>query len=219
LGLAICRRLARRGAAVLLTARDVERGLAAQAALADEGLEVAWHPLDVTSASDIETIRLHIERAYGRLDVLVNNAAIAPPGDGSIRAVSQAAVEHALATNCFAPMRVAQALLQLLERSGHARIVNVSSGAGALATAGTGIAAYRLSKACLNAITVLLAAELRPNRVAVNAVCPGRMRTRMGATAAAREPDDAAEGAVWLALDAPDDLTGKFLRDGVEIPW
>ena len=219
LGFAVCRALARRQARVILTARETVKGADAAARLQAEGMHVDFQRLDVTEASTIDALRNHIEKTYGRLDVLINNAAIGAPGDRDILTVDIEVVQLALATNCYAPWRISQAFLSPLEKSGAGRIINVSSGAGALSTAGKGIAAYRLSKACLNAVTVFMAAELKDSNVSVNAACPGSMRTCMGRTDADQEPREAAESVVWLALDAPQELNGKFLRHGKVIPW
>ena len=125
---------------------------------------------------------------------------------------------RALETNTLAPLRLSQVLAPILRGSRRARIVNVSSGIGALSDMQGGYAAYRISKAALNAVTRILAAELM-GAVAVNSVCPGWVKTDMGGTDADREVSQGAAGVVWLALDAPQELTGKFLRDGNVIPW
>jgi NAD(P)-dependent dehydrogenase (short-subunit alcohol dehydrogenase family) len=96
--------------------------------------------------------------------------------------------------------------------------VNVSSGLGALSEMEGGYAAYRISKTALNAVTAILAAELR-GAVAVNSVCPGWVKTDMGGANAEREVSQGADTPVWLALDAPQDLTGTFVRDRKVIPW
>jgi NAD(P)-dependent dehydrogenase (short-subunit alcohol dehydrogenase family) len=106
----------------------------------------------------------------------------------------------------------------LLKRSSAARIVNVSSGMGALSEMQGDYAAYRISKTALNAVTAILAAELS-GAVAVNAVCPGWVKTDMGGANAERDVSQGAAGIVWLALDAPQELTGKFVRDREVIPW
>ena len=132
--------------------------------------------------------------------------------------VNLATVRETLETNTLAPLRLSQELAPILRGSRRARIVNVSSGIGALSDMQGGYAAYRISKAALNAVTRILAAELI-GAVAVNSVCPGWVKTDMGGTDADREVSQGAAGVVWLALDAPQELTGKFLRDGNVIPW
>lgn len=108
--------------------------------------------------------------------------------------------------------------MPLLQASKHARIVNVSSGMGSFSEMEGDYAAYRLSKTALDAISVMLAAELR-GRIAVNAACPGWVKTDMGGRNAERDVSQGADTPVWLALDAPQTLTGKFLRDRKVIPW
>jgi NAD(P)-dependent dehydrogenase (short-subunit alcohol dehydrogenase family) len=123
-----------------------------------------------------------------------------------------------LETNALGPFLLSQVLVPLLQRSKRARIVNVSSGMGAFSEMEGDYAAYRLSKTALNAITAMLSAELR-GRIAVNAACPGWVRTNMGGRNAERDVSEGADTPVWLALDAPQKLTGKFLRDRKVIPW
>jgi NAD(P)-dependent dehydrogenase (short-subunit alcohol dehydrogenase family) len=106
----------------------------------------------------------------------------------------------------------------LLKSSRSPRIVNMSSGMGALADNYGGHAAYRMSKTLLNAVTAILAAELA-GTIAVNSVCPGWVKTDMGGRNATRDVAEGADTAVWLALDAPATLTGKFVRDHKVIPW
>src|SRR6516165_10653889 len=127
-------------------------------------------------------------------------------------------VRGTLETNALGPFLLSQVLVPLLQRSKRPRIVNVSSGMGAFSEMEGDLAAYRLSKTALNAVTVILAAELRGS-VAVNAACPGWVRTDMGGRNADRDVAEGADTPVWLALDAPQRLTGKFFRDRKAIPW
>jgi NAD(P)-dependent dehydrogenase (short-subunit alcohol dehydrogenase family) len=218
IGLEICRQLAGRGATVVLTARQPEAAQEAAKKLAAPNLSVQFHPLDVASAESVAALRGFLDGTFGRLDVLINNAGIFSKEDAPGLDVKLATVRATLETNTLAPLHLSQTLVPLLKRSNAARIVNVSSGMGALSEMGGGYAAYRISKTALNAVTGILAAELR-GAVAVNSVCPGWVRTDMGGTNAERDVSQGAAGPVWLALDAPQDLTGKFLRDGKVIPW
>ena len=160
----------------------------------------------------------HVKDQHGRLDVLINNAGIIAKGEAPALQVELATVRTTLETNALGPLHLAQALAPLLKRSKSARIVNMSSGMGALNDNDGGYAAYRISKTALNAVTVILAAELR-GAVAVNAVCPGWVKTDMGGPHATRDVAEGADTAVWLALDAPQSLTGKFVRDRKVISW
>lgn len=218
IGLEICRQLADRGAQVILTARNIKSGEAAASQLAHGGKSVQFHPLDVTDAASVKKLRDFLERSFGRLDVLINNAGILVDREGSGLEVNLATVRETLETNALAPLHLAQALAPLLRKSKAGRIINVSSGMGSLSEMGGGYAAYRISKAALNAVTGILAAELSA-AVAVNSMCPGWVKTDMGGANAEREVKQGADTAVWLALDTPQELTGKFLRDRKVIPW
>jgi NAD(P)-dependent dehydrogenase (short-subunit alcohol dehydrogenase family) len=170
--------------------------------------------LDVADPESVRAAAAGLER----LDAVVNNAAILY--DTWQRGVDADLdqVRAALETNLLGAWRVTQAVLPLLRRSAAGRIVNVSSGAGALTDMGGGTPAYRTSKAALNALTRILAAELRGERILVNAVCPGWVATDMGG-AGGRPVSEGAAGIVW-AVELPDDgPTGGFFRDGRPIAW
>jgi NAD(P)-dependent dehydrogenase (short-subunit alcohol dehydrogenase family) len=218
IGFEICGQLAARGARVILTARNKAADEAAAKKLAAQKLAVAFHQLDVTDDKSVAALRDFVKDVFGRLDVLINNAGIITKGEAPALTVELATIRTTLETNALGPLRVAQALVPLLKHGKSPRIVNMSSGMGALTDNNGGYAAYRMSKAALNAVTVILAAELR-GTVSVNSVCPGWVRTDLGGHNATRDVDEGADTAVWLALDAPRELTGKFLRDRKVIPW
>jgi NAD(P)-dependent dehydrogenase (short-subunit alcohol dehydrogenase family) len=218
IGFEICRQLAGRGTHVVLTARQPEAGKEAVKRLAAQKLSAHFQPLNVTDAESAAALRGYLDRAFGRLDVLINNAGIYPKEDGPGLEVKLETVHATLETNTLAPLHLSQTMAPLLKRSDAARIINVSSGLGALSDMEGGHAAYRISKTALNAVTAILAAELR-GLVAVNSVCPGWVRTDMGGANAERDVSQGADTPVWLALDAPQELTGKFLRDRKVIPW
>ena len=218
IGLEICRQFAARGAQVVLTARQRPAGDAAVKKLAAQKLAVAFHLLDVTDGNSIVALRDFLQHTYGYLDVLINNAGIIAKAEASALTVELATIRDTLETNELGPLHLAQTLLPLLKSGTSPRIVNMSSGMGALADNDGGYAAYRMSKTALNAVTAILAAELR-GTIAVNSVCPGWVKTDMGGPHAARDVADGADTAMWLALDAPAKLTGKFVRDRKVIPW
>ena len=219
IGFEISRQLARRRVRVCLTARDAYAGETAADELRQEGLPVFFQALDVTDDSTIEQLADVLEKQCGRLDILVNNAGIGARHDAPILEVTAEALLEAFHTNCFGALRVSQRLVPLLRRSTRGRIINISSGMGALTEMGSDLAAYRVSKTCLNAVTATLASELRASSIAVNAVCPGWVKTRMGGPNAPLSVEQGADTAVWLALDAPQDLSANFLRDRRVIPW
>jgi NAD(P)-dependent dehydrogenase (short-subunit alcohol dehydrogenase family) len=219
IGLEIVRQLADRGVTAVLTARKPDAGATAAATLAGAAGRVDFHPLSVTDEASIRALRDHVASQFGRLDVLVNNAGIITDTEAGGLDVSLATVRETLETNTLAPLRMAQMLLPLLKQSRAGRIVNMSSGMGALSEMDGGYAAYRISKAALNAVTGILAVELAAHGIAVNSMCPGWVRTDMGGAHAEREVSQGADTAVWLALDAPQSLTGRFVRDRKVIPW
>jgi NAD(P)-dependent dehydrogenase (short-subunit alcohol dehydrogenase family) len=217
IGLEVCRQLGRRGYTVVLTARDEKKGKAAAEPLQREGIDIHTQRLDVADDGSAKEAAAAVEQSVGRLDVLVNNAGILYDTWQRAATADLNVVRQAFETNTLGPWRVTQAFLPLLRRSRHGRIVNVSSGAGALDSMDGETPAYALSKAALNVLTMMLAAELRPSRILVNAVCPGWVATDMGG-AGGRPVADGAASVVWAAL--PDDgPTGGFFRDGKPIPW
>ncbi len=122
-------------------------------------------------------------------------------------------------TNAVGPLRLIQAVVPIMQKGEYGRVVNISSGAGQLSDMGAGFPAYRMSKAALNALTRVTAAELGPAPIKVNAMCPGWVRTDMGGPNATRGVDKASETAVWLATLPETGPTGGFFRDKAPIPW
>src|SRR5207249_1349480 len=173
IGLEVCRQLAGRGMTVLLGSRDAGKGQRVAAALGVGNNTVLPCQLDVTDPDSIERVQARVAADFGRLDVLVNNAAILYDTWQHAVDADLAQVREALETNLFGAWGMVRTFLPLLRRSRHARVVNVSSEAGSLATMGGGTPAYSLSKAALNALTRMLAAELRDDGILVNSVCPG----------------------------------------------
>ncbi|MGK5551469.1 SDR family NAD(P)-dependent oxidoreductase [Actinomadura kijaniata] len=215
IGREIARQLAARGHTVVATARSLDAATAVAAALGSGAVPLR---LDVTSADDAERAAEEVAARFGRLDVLVNNAAITY--DTWQRAVDADldVVREAAETNLYGPWRLVQALLPLLRESDHPRIVNVSSEAASLTNMGGGTPAYNASKVALNALTRMLAAELHADRILVNAICPGWVATDMGGPGG-RPVADGAAGIVWAATLPDDGPTGGFFRDGRPLPW
>ncbi len=172
--------------------------------------------LDVIDQASVDAARDRIASEVGRLDSLVNNAGIYGDPVGAADYDLDRAHE-VLEVNTFGPWRLIEAFLPLLRESDVPRIVNVSSGAGQLSDMNGGRAAYRLSKAALNALTRTLASDER--WVKVNTMCPGWVRTDMGGAAAPRSLEQGADTAVWLATLPHDGPSGGFFRDRKPIPW
>jgi len=218
IGREVARQLAGAGDIVILTARDRTKAGAAADALAGARGTVVAYELDVTDAGAAAALSSFVEERFGRLDVLVNNAAIHYDTQQQAAAADLRIVREAVETNLLGAWQVTQALLPLLRRSEHRRIVNVSSEGGSLTNMGGGIPAYRTSKAALNALTRMLAAELRGDRILVNSVCPGWVATDMGGPGG-RPVQDGAASVIW-AVDLSDSgPTGGFYRDGRPLPW
>jgi NAD(P)-dependent dehydrogenase (short-subunit alcohol dehydrogenase family) len=218
IGLEVERQLAHEGFSTVLGARDLDKGGAAAAALAGEGLDVEARRLDVADPESVRELSAGLDRDFGRLDVLVNNAAIHyDTWQGGVDA-DLGVVREALETNLLGAWRTAQACLPLLRRSQHGRIVNVSSGAGSLASMGAGAPAYSVSKAALNALTRVLAAELRPEGILVDSVCPGWVATDMGGPGG-RPVGEGAASVMWAVLLPDDGPSGGFFRDGRQLDW
>lgn len=219
IGLEVVRQLALRGFDALLGARDVRKGEAAAGALKAQGLKVTYVPLDVTDARSVEEAARFVAERFGRLDVLVNNAAILYDSWQRAAEADLETVRAAFETNTLGPWRVSQAFLPLLRRSGHGRIVNVSSESGSLSSMGGGTPAYGVSKVSLNALTRMLAAELRGQRILVNSVCPGWVATEMGGADAPRTVEEGAASVLWAATLPDTGPTGGFFRDGEPLAW
>ncbi|HZE13550.1 MAG TPA: SDR family oxidoreductase [Chthoniobacterales bacterium] len=217
IGFEVARELARMGLRVFLGARRVEAGRAAAEKLKADG-DVAFLEIDVSDGDSIRRAAAELASQTDRLDVLVNNAGVLLDDDKDALKITPEIFEATLRTNTLGPWLVAQAFAPLLKKSREARIVNVSSGGGQLEDGADGWApAYCVSKTALNGVTTQLAAALP--KCAVNSVCPGWVRTDMGGENATRSVAEGAATIVWLATDAPHDLSGKFVKDRKVIPW
>ncbi|ELR71586.1 3-oxoacyl-[acyl-carrier protein] reductase [Fulvivirga imtechensis AK7] len=217
IGYEICRQLATLGHSVILTARDPQKGLRAQQQLQAEGLDTILKMLDVADHESISHFIDDIKTEHQRVDVLINNAAVSQDQGYDSTNIPMDLMQDTINVNFYGIMELTQALLPLIRKSSDGRIVNISSGMGAVSSMGGGYPGYRISKVALNALTQILAADLR-GEVTVNSMCPGWVRTGMGGKNAPRSVEKGAETAVWLAT-APDIPNGKFLRDKRVILW
>lgn len=220
LGLEICRQLAaREDVRVLLTARNVRAGQKAARRLAEEGGDVHFYQLEVTDQNSVRRLVKHVADHFGRADILVNNAAVYPDAGLSVTEIDPGLVRQTLETNFYAPLRLCQLLAPLMQRHNYGRIVNLSSSMGSLNKMGGGALAYRASKAALNVLTRVLAAELRGSNILVNSVDPGWVRSDMGGPGATRTLAQGADTAVWLATLPDDGPSGGFFRDRQPLAW
>ncbi|MCU0490026.1 MAG: SDR family oxidoreductase [Chloroflexaceae bacterium] len=219
IGLEVSRQLARQGLHVILTSRDEGQGQQAADGLAADGLAASYLPLDVTDGQRIERLAALVQREYGRLDVLVNNAGVYLDEGVSIFAVDEATIRETMEVNFFGALLLTRALVPLMRANRYGRIVNVSSGYGSMHEMGGYTGAYKISKVALNAMTRIMADELRRDNIKVNTMNPGWVRTAMGGPHAPRSPAEAADTIVWLATLPNDGPTGGFFADRRPAMW
>lgn len=219
IGFETCRQLAKKGIEVILTSRDEAKGKAAAEKLQAEGLDVSSYSLDVTDADSVQRLAQFIKNEFGQLDILVNNAGVLLDSSDSVLDTKIETLRETMDTNLSGPLLLSQALITLMKEHNYGRVVNVSSGAGQLSDMTSGYPSYRISKTALNALTRILANELKGTNILVNSVCPGWVKTDMGGANAPRTPEQGADTIVWLAT-LPDNVpTSGFFRDRQLIPW
>lgn len=227
LGFEIARQLAERGITVIIGSRDPKNGAAAAASLRNDHRHVHSRLLDVTRASTIQAAIGNIIDQFGRIDILVNNAGIQIDSQTRILELDLTLFHKTLETNALGPLLLSQACVSHMRDNDYGRIVNISSTMGSLTDMAAPDSdyslnlspAYRLSKALLNGMTVLLAKELRDTNILVNSACPGWVRTRLGGDKAPLMPAQGAMTPVWLATLPDDGPSGGFFREMRPIPW
>jgi NAD(P)-dependent dehydrogenase (short-subunit alcohol dehydrogenase family) len=230
IGLETGRQLGRLGYTILLGSRDPHKGSAAAFALRDGGVDARAVKLDVTKQEDIDVAASMIEKEFGKLDVLVNNAGVMIEKGWTKNTTSQTTVDDLRATfetNLFAAFALTKAMLPLVKLSSAGRIVNVSSILGSVSmqatkgspTYATKLFAYNASKAALNVLTISLAHELQGTKIKVNSAHPGWVKTDLGGNAAPMGVSDGARTEVELATLGEDGPTGGFFHNGQPIPW
>lgn len=240
IGREIARNLARQGISVLVTARSAEDAETAAAELRREGLAVTGLPLEQTDGGSVKALVDAISQMYGRLDILVNNAATVFDFTPQPTQPSQASLDLArrsFENNVLGPLAVTQALLPMLRQSPAGRVVNMSSTIGSLTDIGNpdspyaGLISpmYQVSKTALNALTALFAKELRGTTIKINSACPGWvdtdtgvppwLRQALGGPGGARPVAEGADTPTWLATLPSDGPTGGFFQGRRPIPW
>ncbi len=234
IGREIAAQLAALGHTVVIGARSAELGEKTAAELRATGADVTSVVLDVTDPATVASAAGTVEARYGRLDALVNNAAVSrrPGGDLAGQRPSTAdldTVRDIFETNYLGVMTATNTLLPLLRRSATPRIVNVSSGAGSLALMADKdqwndehlpiSVGYSPSKTALTALTLQYARELHSEGILVNAVCPGYCATDLNDHSGHRTPAQGAVAAVRMATIPADGPTGTFSNDEGPMPW
>jgi NAD(P)-dependent dehydrogenase (short-subunit alcohol dehydrogenase family) len=233
LGLAIAKRLAtEKEMIVFISGRDLSKVETTQASLARSGIRVEALHLDVGSDESTEAAVFEISQRYGRLDVLINNAAVNPtqePTESSLTTVDLSVFDETFHTNATAVLRLMQAALPLMRKNGYGRIVNVSTEMASLRGMATDsyplAVSYRVSKLALNGIVALAAKELAGTDILVNAYSPGWLKTDMGGPDAPFTAEEGAETALYLATLPPGGPSGRFFAEmrkfggPIELPW
>jgi len=226
IGKEIARQLGALGMTVLIGARDAQRGEEAAAELKANGVDARAISIDVTDEAGISAAAAKIESDYGRLDILVNNAGIALDR-GPSSTLELADLRRTYETNVFGVFSVTKAFVPLLQKSEAGRIVNMSSGLGSLTQnsdpngqyAGIKPPAYNSSKAALNMLTVVFAAELKDTPIKVNAADPGYTATDLNQHSGPRTVEQAATIAVHLATLPEGGPTGGYFDENGPVPW
>jgi NAD(P)-dependent dehydrogenase (short-subunit alcohol dehydrogenase family) len=224
IGFEIAKQLAMKKIEVILTSRDSADGEAAVRKIARDGVKkMVAMKLDVSNQVSVDNLLTKVEKTFGRLDILVNNAAILIDKDNGVASNADlGTVKATLETNLIGAWRMCKAFIPLMKKNSFGRIVNVSSGAGEfeyMATSGGYWPGYSVSKASLNALTIMLASELKGTNILVNAVCPGWVRTDMGGSNATRSVEEGAATPVWLATLPDGGPTGHNYHDKKQINW
>ncbi len=231
IGFETARQLGKEGVTIIATARNRERGEKSVNELKKEGIDIEFLQLDVNKEADIQDAVSYIEKKYGHLDILINNAGIQIESENWAQnnsdSISDAILRETMDTNFFQVVKLTNALLPLIKKSANGRIVNLSSILGSLSMHanpdspiyGSKLFAYNTSKAALNSYTIHLAAALANTGIKVNSAHPGWVKTDMGSDAAPMNTTDGAKTSVALALLADDGVTGKYIHLGNELPW
>jgi NAD(P)-dependent dehydrogenase (short-subunit alcohol dehydrogenase family) len=226
IGYEIARGLGAKKITVLLGARDEARGQAAVAKLKAEGADARFVKLDVTDQGTVQRAEEWIEKEFGRLDILINNAGIAEWGFTPSK-VDLAKVREVYETNFFGPVALIQGMLPLLRKSKHGRVVNVSSSLGSLTLssdlnspfADFLALGYNTSKSALNSMTIQFAKELKDTPIKVNAICPGYCATDINGNSGPRSAAQGAVAAIEYATIGADGPTGGYFNDEGRVPW
>jgi NAD(P)-dependent dehydrogenase (short-subunit alcohol dehydrogenase family) len=231
IGLETAKQLGEQGVIIVLAARKLADATDAAERLAADGVDARGIQLDVTSEPDRRAAADYLTANFGKLDILINNAGVAPKETlfvSKTTETTQQEFDFIYQTNFFSIVHLTRELLPLIKKSPACRIVNLSSILGSLTVhaqpdspiAGFRVLSYNSAKAALNMFTIQLAADLAPMGIKVNSAHPGWVQTELGGNEQApMSISDGAKTSVALALLDADGPTGKFIHLGQEIPW
>jgi NAD(P)-dependent dehydrogenase (short-subunit alcohol dehydrogenase family) len=216
IGLEVVGQLLDRNFNVILTSRNRDKGLRVIENLKNYEEKLLFVQMDVGDEESIKKAVKEVQSKNLKIDVIVNNAGILLDSE-SINEVSSEKILTTFRINTLGPILVIQNFLPVMNKNG--RIINVSSGLGAFSEMSSYAPVYSISKSALNAVTKQFSFSLAENNISVNSVSPGWVKTDMGGRNATRTVEKGAETIVWLADEAPHNLTGKFFRDKKELDW
>lgn len=214
IGPEVCRQLKEHGLEVILTSRDEAKGKAVA-----KKLGVAFHPLEVSNPTSIAALREWTLKTYGRLDVLVNNAAVNYDDHASVLTNPVQVYRDTLEANVYGPLQLCQVFIPVMIKQNYGRVVNVSSEMGQLLDMGNASPAYSMSKTALNVLTRMFADVAKGHNVLVNSVSPGWVRTDMGGRQAPRDVKEGAQSIVWGAVLPDGGPSGGFFQDAKPLEW
>jgi NAD(P)-dependent dehydrogenase (short-subunit alcohol dehydrogenase family) len=175
--------------------------------------------VDITSEESVQNLMDETVKQFGRIDILVNNAGIMVEDDDANPEHEVQIIRDTMQTNCYGALLLSRLATPIMKSRRYGRIVNLSSGMGSLAEMGAGYIAYRMSKAGINVVTRVVAAETEGMGILINSVDPGWVQTGMGGRSARRSVEKGAEIPVWLATLPDNGPTGGFFRDRKAIAW
>lgn len=233
LGFETGRQLGKKGYHVILTARKEEQVKILAEELKDQGISASALNLDLLDDESVDQAVNIVKVQFGKLDVLINNAAVMTDHFASIEEKDLNLLSSEFETNIVGTWRVTQKFLPLLKESGHGHVVNVSSGTGSYRDPDYGlidgfskgnlkglpVSSYAITKLALNGVTIKMAKEFRQYNIIVNSICPGMTATRPESMNIARPVEDGAKGIVWAATLPDNGPTGLFFRDGHPVAW
>lgn len=219
IGFETARQLSAAGVKIILTARDEKRGRDAADVLVKEGGDVVFHQLDVTDQNSVDRLLGHVEENFGKLDILINNAGVNLDHGATGLDADLDNVINTFTVNTVGPLRMCKAFVPLMVKNNFGRVVNVSSGMGQLSDMTGMWPGYRISKTALNAVTRIIADEVKDKNITVNSVCPGWTKTDLGGNDAPILPKDAVGTILWLATLEKNKPSGGFFREMERLEW
>lgn len=222
LGYALSDALSADGEKVIMVCRDKQKGQAAIEKLQSQGREVVLKVADTSNLDAIDKLSEEIAAEFGHIDVLINNAAINIDRDDTrIENIELELLESTMQTNFTGPLWMCKKFIPLIKKSKEGRIINFSSGLGQLTVPRMGpYPAYSISKTAINALTKILAEEVKDDNILVVSLDPGWVRTDLGGPNAMLSIEEGIETPYWLATeDCKNITTGECYKEKKILGW